>query len=357
MHKPLQITLILITFPLLLPLAPAALLAWFCDTLTPDTRTKGVPPRLAEAPARRNRLVAGYAIQRLSPHRARPWRRRDLRWGTLSLLVLCVLASCSDAQDLSPVEAALQRRQEAWIARDTERAFAEDVHIRQMVATLELAHSSNVAFYEQLGLMFLKTEYYGAAIQIGEKALELDPTSSRGLLVRGTSRFQCGKWELGLADLRACAERDVTFIPILSAAYHDYSSRLEFYSKDFEGALSALTTAIELNPSENEYRVSRAELHIKRRRIWEAIVDCNEVLRRDPHNAEARFLRGFARHLLGEHDQAAEDRRLAVLHATGPSQEPPDYADLANQWERQLAEIESGRTRHIVPTEGQSREH
>ncbi|MGD9684780.1 MAG: tetratricopeptide repeat protein [Candidatus Obscuribacterales bacterium] len=128
-------------------------------------------------------------------------------------------------------------------------------------------------YYENRGLAKYELRDYRGARVDAERAIELKRDSAKAHWIRGIARFKDGEEEGGISDV---------------------------------------TRAIDLDPTDVDYRLERAEFCAALHDWGTAIRDCDEAIRIDNENAYAYYLRGNYWIELGLHEQALIDFTRAI---------------------------------------------
>jgi Flp pilus assembly protein TadD len=87
-------------------------------------------------------------------------------------------------------------------------------------------------------------------------------------------------------------------------------------SGDLDGALDALTRAIELTPNEADLYYLRANVHGSRGAYYRAFKDFDQAIERNPAHAPAYYGRGLSYASMGRLDRARGDLQRALELAT-----------------------------------------
>jgi tetratricopeptide (TPR) repeat protein len=100
--------------------------------------------------------------------------------------------------------------------------------------------------------------------------------------------------------------------PVKVAAGHIARAEEHRGRGEFDEAIAAYTSAIELNPKSALAHAGRGAAHHAKKDWDRAVKDCTEAIRLDPKNALAHAVRGDARRQKGEFDSALADCDRAV---------------------------------------------
>jgi tetratricopeptide (TPR) repeat protein len=148
-----------------------------------------------------------------------------------------------------------------------------------------------------------------------EKAIAIDPKYSEALCERGIVLISKGVKDKGCMDLRkakalkndkakdlydknACSGMSVTFISAGDA---------KFSSKDYTGALTDYTSAIQLNADSIEPFIKRAACNVALKKYDKAVLDYNKALKIKSDTVQILFLRGSAYNAASNFKLAFED--------------------------------------------------
>ena len=135
-----------------------------------------------------------------------------------------------------------------------------------------------------------------------EKAVAIDPKYAEALCERGVVLIAKGSKDKGCMDLRkakalkndkakdlydknACSGMSVTFVA---------SGDTKLAAKDYEGALTDYTSAIQLNSDSIEPYIKRAQCNLMLKKYDKAINDYNKALKIKSDTVQIVFLRGLA---------------------------------------------------------------
>jgi tetratricopeptide (TPR) repeat protein len=86
---------------------------------------------------------------------------------------------------------------------------------------------------------------------------------------------------------------------------------------DWDQAISATTSAIALDPSNEVAYTNRAGAYSNKGMYQEAIQDCNRAIEVNPHFGLAYNSRGFARYKIGQFDEALADYEMSCRLGNG----------------------------------------
>ena len=148
-----------------------------------------------------------------------------------------------------------------------------------------------------------------------EKAIAIDPKYADALCERGIVLIAKGSKDKGCMDLRkakmlkndkakdlydknACSGMSVTFIT---------SGDTKFAAKDYSGALTDYTSAIQLNSDSIEPFLKRAQCNVMLKKYDKAINDYNKAIKVKGDTVQILFLRGLAYNTASNYKSAFTD--------------------------------------------------
>ena len=171
------------------------------------------------------------------------------------------------------------------------------------------------------------TPYYGHGLSLNglgkqeealadfEKAISIDPKYAEALCERGIVFIAKGSKDKGCMDLRkakglknekakglydsnACSAMSYTFI---------VSGDNKMRGKDYAGALTDYTSAIQLNADSIEPYLKRGECNVLLKKYDKAVTDYNKALKIKPDTIKIMYLRGLAYNAASNWKLAFED--------------------------------------------------
>ncbi|MEZ6188701.1 MAG: tetratricopeptide repeat protein [Planctomycetota bacterium] len=178
------------------------------------------------------------------------------------------------------------------------------------------------------------------ALELSQRALELDPTCAEAWLNRGAFLGRMGRYEEALRSAVRATELDPTLVP----GWGNRGLNLGRLGRHQE-ALECYGRGLELSPREAGLYFHRGLSRYRLRQLAEAEADFDRALELDPEHVDARMNRGVCRAALGRHREAIADYER--VHAVAPQaldvilnlvrnytevgelQRALDYADLA----------------------------
>jgi len=170
------------------------------------------------------------------------------------------------------------------------------------------AHLGIVSAYIQLSR-------YEEALDVIDRALELDPENGYAFYSRGYIRSQFGH--------NQAAIEDYTLAMQLDESINAYCLRgtARFYVGDYEGAVADCSEAIRLNPEELAPYYNRARSYAAMGDYERALQDYTQIIALSDRPANAYLQRGMIYEYLGRSDQALQDYNKAdqLYKASGNS--------------------------------------
>jgi tetratricopeptide (TPR) repeat protein len=150
---------------------------------------------------------------------------------------------------------------------------------------------------------------YEQAIELYDRALELDPNFSEAFRKRGLSYRELGDYDRCFADYDRALEAD----PANGNAYRSYAMALQKLDRHQE-AVRWADRGLEVDPDFANLWLTRAVSHNALGDTRRAIADCDRALELDPSNKWAFNTRGLALSSSGASEQAVADfdRALAL---------------------------------------------
>ena len=265
-------------------------------TDAPRWLVRVVERALTPDPARR--FQDGFALSRaLAGHPAAP-RRAALPAGVALLLVAGVGVALWRSRSVK--EAPLDPPK-APVAHVVSRLRPEPSRSAEEARELALRSAERLAGSDRDG-----------ALELAERALELDATLPRAWLARSEARFTLGDDDGALADVTRALELD----PGLARAW---GVRGTYRNKrgDLDGALADETRAIELDPGIANAWASRGEIRAKLGRLDEALLDLERATQLDPTFAGVWINRGRIHGIKGDWEGEIADLTRAIELAPG----------------------------------------
>ena len=148
-----------------------------------------------------------------------------------------------------------------------------------------------------------------------EKAITIDPKYAEALCERGIVLIAKGSKDKGCMDLRkakslkndkakdlydknACSGMSVTFIA---------AGDTKYAAKDYSGALTDYTSAIQLNSDSIEPYIKRAQCNVMLKKYDKAVNDYNKALKIKADTVQILFLRGLAYNTASNFKMAFDD--------------------------------------------------
>ncbi|MBW4633337.1 MAG: tetratricopeptide repeat protein [Iphinoe sp. HA4291-MV1] len=164
-------------------------------------------------------------------------------------------------------------------------------------------------FYIQGGDKVDKGDYKGAIADYTE-AIRLNPKYADAYYKRGIARSHSGDKQKAVEDLQKATD---LFLKKGNNADAQRSKGLaRYYLKDYQGAITAYTEAIRLNPNDTRAYYNRGNARYELGDKQGAIADFNQALRINPNYAKAYYNRGNARSNLGDNQGAIADFNQAL---------------------------------------------
>ena len=194
------------------------------------------------------------------------------------------------------------RRGRLWDQRsDNDRALSDfDEAIR-------LAPNHARCYDDRSGVLVRK-EQFDRALADCDKAIQLEPKFAKAYLHRATV------WLWKKEPKRAKGDFDMA-IQLDPTKWYYWSERSRFYSTydgNLDNAISDMTEAIRLFPSNPILHYFRGDLWTQKGQNERAIADFSEAIRRDPDSENSFLRRAMARESLGQLDQAIADFTEAI---------------------------------------------
>lgn len=159
-----------------------------------------------------------------------------------------------------------------------------------------------------------------AALADFEKAISIDPKYSEALCERGIILIAKGTKDKGCMDLRkakvlknekAKELYEVNACSGMSAAFIT-SGDLKFESKDYTGAATDYTFAIQLNADSIQPFIKRAQCNVMLKKYDKAISDYDKALKIKPDTIQILYLRGVAYNTASNYKMAFEDLTMVI---------------------------------------------
>lgn len=206
------------------------------------------------------------------------------QWSQLRTLALADLEKAVEAQpDLGEAHLLIARLQ-ALPRGDREKAFAA---MDKAIAAFEEDKKKKSEVLALRAGMRNNAEKRMADLN---EAIEVDPTNSDALRIRGALRVQAGEYEQGLADLVKVLEEN----PEDVGAHRAAAEALASLDK-FDEALAHLNKSIDLNKDADAGYILRARLYARHEKDDEAEKDLNEAIKRNPRSLAGLLMRAEVR--------------------------------------------------------------
>ncbi|MEA3493184.1 MAG: tetratricopeptide repeat protein [Candidatus Margulisiibacteriota bacterium] len=164
-------------------------------------------------------------------------------------------------------------------------------------------------FYESFmnrGNVYKQRKEYLKALEDYNKALSMEPDSSKVLGNRGSLYHEMEEHHLAVIDLRRAVKID----PAKHKAFNNLGNSLGQVGK-LKEALQAYSSAISVGPERAIYYHNRGNTYLHMGRDHKAIADFSKALDLDPKLKETYFKRGEAYFKLGKYSKALSDTRKA----------------------------------------------
>jgi tetratricopeptide (TPR) repeat protein len=153
--------------------------------------------------------------------------------------------------------------------------------------TIEVAPNSQLGYVQLGNLEFLKKSYIAAA-RAYRQGLDRDPESTDAL--RGLMNTFLAQNQVDLAV--AVANEQISKAPANSTFYDLLGTTLFRARKDFSGAETALSKAIQLDPKNFDARIKLVQLQAKKGDLNQAIATCQQATKDQPSMPEFYVLLG-----------------------------------------------------------------
>ncbi|MDR1384968.1 MAG: tetratricopeptide repeat protein [Planctomycetaceae bacterium] len=204
----------------------------------------------------------------------------------------------------------------------------------QKVLTINDQTSST---YYWLGRAYSAVGKYRNAIEMFDKALELDPEDNESFFNRGCAKQKIHCFEDAERDLRTAYEKENSDAWTIHYLGHNFE-----WQGRFEESLEYFRKASDLNPDMVEWYCCYAAVLMKTKQIDEAIRQLNKTIEIDPKQAQPYFYLGEIYEERNEPTKAAEYYQLAI-RPDDSLQRSQRESETINQTYRAYAHAKLGR--------------
>jgi len=175
--------------------------------------------------------------------------------------------------------------------------------------------------YYNLGILYFNTKKYKDALNQFNKIIKALPNFDKPYYGRGLIYEKQKKYDLALADFKKVTEfnpndpkpfyymgkisildkdyvkakqyldKSTDLNPDYAPAYYEYGKLLSA-QKQTRKAIPDYRKAVELDPLNNRYRQTLGEVYYRSQIFYNALIEFQTILSRDPNNAVANFMKG-----------------------------------------------------------------
>ncbi len=164
--------------------------------------------------------------------------------------------------------------------------------------------SNKSCLYRNRGSVYYYLGDKKKAVKYFDKSMELNPNDHAAYHGRGRAYLSLGKKELADADFTKAKELDPENWRKSGKELAD--------RKDYQGAINALTKAIELKPDYYEAYRDRGSVYMSDASIDKAVQDLTKAIELNPSKPDAYISRGTAYDRKDTYDKAIEDFTKAI---------------------------------------------
>jgi tetratricopeptide (TPR) repeat protein len=172
-----------------------------------------------------------------------------------------------------------------------------------------------------LGGDYFKLKDYPDALSAFDQAVMLDPSSADYLQNRGQTYAKLGRWNLAIADYDEGARLAGETPAWLSQKCWVRAQG----NTDLNRALAFCEAAVKASPESGDFLNRRAFVHFRRGEFGNAVADEDVAIRLNAKSAPYFYVRGLAKHRLGNNGDGDAD--IAAARAIDPAV-GDIYADL-----------------------------
>jgi len=186
------------------------------------------------------------------------------------------------------------------------RAAAEEWQKDFIAATEDLNQSKALdstypELYYYYGQLYVRQDLYLQSIHYFDIAIAKDPRQAKFYNARAIARYFLYEYDKIIEDENKAIALDST-----DDGYFTNRGYALLELKDFNKAISDLTTSLRIRPSQKGY-ANRGYTYAQLGRHVEAIADYNESLRLAAKDGETLYLRGISYLALGKQPEACQD--------------------------------------------------
>jgi len=156
------------------------------------------------------------------------------------------------------------------------------------------------------GANYAKRGNFEKAVELFDKAIELNPFYAQAFLYRGLARTELGYYEDAITDYNIALELD----PGFSEQVHYFRGITKSLNNDYHGSMKDLSIAIRLNPDFLVY-LQRGKVHFSVNDYSMAIQDLDISYNLNPEYGKTLLYRGATLYYLGQYKAAIEDLLIA----------------------------------------------
>ncbi len=141
--------------------------------------------------------------------------------------------------------------------------------------------------YYGRGLIYEKEKKYALALADFKKVTEFNPNDPKPFYYLGKISIL----DKNYTDAKKYLDQSTELNPDYAPAYFEYGNLL-VAQKNIRKSIADYRKAVELAPLNKKYRQTLGEVYYRTQIFYNALIEFNAILKRDPNNAVANFMKG-----------------------------------------------------------------